>query len=842
MPVDIAAIGIEYRTDGLEKGTRALRDNEKQANKTADAADKIGTSGKRAFGDYGNAAMSAERRIIELANSAATFNRIVTTSSAAAAFYVVQRAIVSTATALFDASANAQRLLTQLNFATGGQGARELAFVSNVANRLGLEVRSTAQAFAGFASAARGTTLEGAGARAVFESMAKASAVLGLSADQANGALLAIQQMMSKGIVSAEEFRGQLGERMPIAAEAAARGLGVTTAEFQKMLESGQIVTSDFLPKFAQAMDQMLAGSAEQAAGRLDAATARMGNSWDKLKQTIGDSGISRALAWMANAASNDMRALAEEMDRAKNAGSGFFGQTNRGLGMLIGRSTGMRNLSRDFMTLEETIADATATIKRLDEQEMRNGPPSISSMSERANAVRDLARANRELAASSGTSADPRHIDPTQTRGASMARWEAEQAKSAKDVAEFRAKISGVDKDYLPTLISLNKARQAGVVTEREYVELVSELARKNFKQDRVTGGLRGGQIDEAQRYLETLQRQLDKTRELTVEETTLAEIRSGRIGRVSAAMEKQLLSTARLIDLQRAEKDSLKASEQAATDAASAAGRLVEESMRYAQAVEEPFEKLQRQLKELESAVESNPLIEAETAARLGTKYWQEYLKSLDSVNKELNQFDDFSKRAAQNIQDSIGQGLVDLMEGNFKNIGDSFVKMINRMVAEAAAAQLSRYLFGSMVQGGSGDGAVGSLLSTAVGFLFGAPSTGAGLTTGDFARMDRLLPSANGNAFGPGGVVPFANGGIVNEPTLFKFARGTGLMGEAGPEAIMPLKRGADGKLGVSGGQQVVVNNNFTINGPITRETQQQIAARVGASAQRAVARNT
>lgn len=63
--------------------------------------------------------------------------------------------------------------------------------------------------------------------------------------------------------------------------------------------------------------------------------------------------------------------------------------------------------------------------------------------------------------------------------------------------------------------------------------------------------------------------------------------------------------------------------------------------------------------------------------------------------------------------------------------------------------------------------------------------------------------LFGSAKGNAFGPGGVIPFAAGGIVNGPTLFKFAAGTGLMGEAGPEAILPLKRGRGGKLGVAGG---------------------------------------
>jgi hypothetical protein len=80
---------------------------------------------------------------------------------------------------------------------------------------------------------------------------------------------------------------------------------------------------------------------------------------------------------------------------------------------------------------------------------------------------------------------------------------------------------------------------------------------------------------------------------------------------------------------------------------------------------------------------------------------------------------------------------------------------------------------------------------------------------------------VPNANGNVFSSGSIQPYADGGVVGSPTTFPMTGGrTGLMGEAGPEAIMPLKRGANGKLGVQmeGGATttVVQNFNFSANG--------------------------
>ena len=102
-----------------------------------------------------------------------------------------------------------------------------------------------------------------------------------------------------------------------------------------------------------------------------------------------------------------------------------------------------------------------------------------------------------------------------------------------------------------------------------------------------------------------------------------------------------------------------------------------------------------------------------------------------------------------------------------------------------------------------------------------------------------FSNLFANAKGNVISQGRITPFAQGGIVNSPLLFPMRGGTGLMGEAGPEAIMPLTRGRDGKLGLrtSGGGGVSVTVNIqTPDAQSFRQSQSQISAMVS----RAVAR--
>ncbi len=85
---------------------------------------------------------------------------------------------------------------------------------------------------------------------------------------------------------------------------------------------------------------------------------------------------------------------------------------------------------------------------------------------------------------------------------------------------------------------------------------------------------------------------------------------------------------------------------------------------------------------------------------------------------------------------------------------------------------------------------------------------------ITQGVSGLVQGILPFANGAPFSQGRVMPFADGGVVSQATHFGMRGGMGVMGEAGPEAIMPLARGPDGKLGVragggSAGATVVMN---------------------------------
>jgi len=170
-----------------------------------------------------------------------------------------------------------------------------------------------------------------------------------------------------------------------------------------------------------------------------------------------------------------------------------------------------------------------------------------------------------------------------------------------------------------------------------------------------------------------------------------------------------------------------------------------------------------------------------------------------------------------AEYQLMQDVEDGIKESLESIANKGEDSFDKLkqtIEGWGRDSADAITKFALTGEMTFSDMVDSMIQDLIRMMIyqkitGPLFGSIS---GLFGGSFAYQGPGQRSAKGNAFQGGKVLPFAKGGIVTRPTVFPMAQGAGLMGEAGPEAVLPLKRGAGGNLGVAGGNPIVnIYNN-------------------------------
>jgi tape measure domain-containing protein len=187
---------------------------------------------------------------------------------------------------------------------------QELDFIRRNAERLGIEFGVLAQEYTKFAVATQGTNLEGAETRRIFISVAEAARVNNLNLDQLRGTFVALTQMVSKGSVSMEELRQQLGDRLPGALQIMAAGLGVTTEELIKMVERGQ-VSSDALSGFADELDRRFSDALPTALENTNAALGRFQNALFQTFLRIGEGGAIRGFV-------NLLENLTDTLDSAK--------------------------------------------------------------------------------------------------------------------------------------------------------------------------------------------------------------------------------------------------------------------------------------------------------------------------------------------------------------------------------------------------------------------------------------------------------------------------------------------------------------------------------------------
>lgn len=178
------------------------------------------------------------------------------------------------------------------------------------------------------------------------------------------------------------------------------------------------------------------------------------------------------------------------------------------------------------------------------------------------------------------------------------------------------------------------------------------------------------------------------------------------------------------------------------------------------------------------------------------------QKWAEASKSTNEILT---DIATSAASSFASGFTDAFTEFAEGTksaedaFKDFAKSFLKQIASMIVEALMLKLIQDSIAGL---GGGGGSISKILSkNADGNVFN--------------HGNKMMEYAKGAAF--------AAGGIVDQPTLFPMKKGMGLMGEAGPEAIMPLKRGSNGKLGVEssgdksekGEKPVIINVNYAIS---------------------------
>lgn len=193
----------------------------------------------------------------------------------ASSFYKLGRSYYDTSLKL-----ETLRMSQKSIFKTNEEVGRQNEFLTGIAQKYGIELISLSQAYNNFSASAQGTTLEGEKSKVIFDAVSKSSAMLGVTTEDTNGILRALGQMMSKGKVQAEELRGQLGDRMAGAFRLFADGMGVSTAELDKMLKKGEVIAEDVLPKFAEQLNKKYKLGIGEDVETSQAALTRLTNAW----------------------------------------------------------------------------------------------------------------------------------------------------------------------------------------------------------------------------------------------------------------------------------------------------------------------------------------------------------------------------------------------------------------------------------------------------------------------------------------------------------------------------------------------------------------------------------
>jgi len=156
-------------------------------------------------------------------------------------------------------------------------------FLTDITNRYGADIVSTTKRYIKFRAASKEANLTASETQKIFGTVTKAAGVLGLKTDELTGIYLALEQMISKGKVTTEELRRQLGERLPGAFDIMAKAVGVNTSELDKMLRAGEVLSAEALPKFVVELEKAYGIESVTKVDTMVASQIKMNNAWKNL-------------------------------------------------------------------------------------------------------------------------------------------------------------------------------------------------------------------------------------------------------------------------------------------------------------------------------------------------------------------------------------------------------------------------------------------------------------------------------------------------------------------------------------------------------------------------------
>ena len=247
------------------------------------------------------------------------------------------------------------------------QAGKDFEFIRNSAIHLGINLKEATSGYTKLGAASRAANFSQEQTRNIFLAASESARAFGLNAQRTNLVFLAFTQILSKGKVSMEELRRQLGEQIPGAFQIAAKAMNVTTSELDKMVSSGKLSSEDFLPKFADELRRSVreTGALEKSLVKVQAERQRFVSAM-QLNTSIGfDTGASGLASTFQNLAGivNSSDSIFKIFGRTL----GFTGRvlTNI-LGLLVPIVTVFTESLETMFNAFERASDVTVPLKKL--------------------------------------------------------------------------------------------------------------------------------------------------------------------------------------------------------------------------------------------------------------------------------------------------------------------------------------------------------------------------------------------------------------------------------------------------------------------------------------------